>query len=98
MKVMVCTHSAGNLRALSSIILAYLWLSTLRQASLGALTLPVSGGPQATELGIGKNAYAVGRQLHWVVRRPCVEGICNEQQYGTSKQRSHADERELLAH
>jgi hypothetical protein len=28
----------------------------------------LAAAPQETELGIGKNSYAVGRQLHWAAR------------------------------
>ena len=44
-----------------------------------------------------RSAAASSGWLHRAVRWPYVEGICDEQQYGTSKQPSHADERELLA-
>ena len=40
-----------------------------RQASLGALTLPLSCGPQEKTPGMTHKACAVGRQLQWVVRR-----------------------------
>ncbi|MEE9168989.1 MAG: hypothetical protein V3U73_04450, partial [bacterium] len=43
-------------------------LKQARSAPVVCLTTAVSCWPQVADSGNGEKAYAVGRQLHWVVR------------------------------